>query len=62
MSAASLCLVIRKTWLVEIVWVIDLFDAPANIPTRVDLNVIAMAAALPVMVDIVAHAYERCIS
>jgi hypothetical protein len=57
---ASLCLTKRKAWLVEIVWIIDLVQAAEKISGRVGLEVVAMAAALPVAVDIVAHACGRC--
>jgi hypothetical protein len=60
LSVASLCLTIRKAWLVEIVWLIDPVQATENISARVGLEVVAMAAPLPVAVDVVAHACGGC--
>jgi hypothetical protein len=53
--AASLCLVIRDTRLVEIVWVVDLVHTSTEVPAKGGLDVVAMVAALPMSMDVSAH-------
>jgi hypothetical protein len=53
--AASLCLVIRDTQLVEIVWVVDLVYIHTEVSAKWGLDVVAMVAALPMSMDVSAH-------
>jgi hypothetical protein len=55
--AAPICLEIRNSWLIEIVWVVNLVQAYMDMAAWLGgVDVVAMTATLPVTADIVAHA------